>query len=172
MTEAQPAEAENRYQVVVYDLDSTVCDTRHRHEFADKVKAGEATWEEYSLQCVDDKPYPGAIKLMQITDRLYRNYILTGRDIVAWDHTVKWLKQEKAPWHMMRMRTPEDPYPSVEYKVKAMLELRDHGADVVLVIEDWPPIVDALEAEGFTVLCVNPRYEEDNPESDKPSFGV
>ena len=156
----------------IFDLDSTLADTRHRHKFADKVKAGEATWEQYSKMCVDDVPYPGVVKLAQTLSKLGKIIILTGRDNVAHDETVQQLKDFGVVYNVLRMRSPNDPYGSVDYKVGIIKEWLALGFEIELVVEDWPPIIDALEALGVPCLCVNPRYEEANPESDKPSFGV
>ena len=48
-----------------WDLDSTLCDTRHRQHMAAQVREKKATWLEYSLACADDEPIEGAVAMVR-----------------------------------------------------------------------------------------------------------
>ena len=53
-------------RAVGWDLDSTLCSTMHRRHLVPEIKAGRATWDDYSDLCVNDEPIAGAVALARM----------------------------------------------------------------------------------------------------------
>jgi len=149
--------------VVIYDLDSTIANTKHRHHFIDKIMAGEGTWEEYSLMCEQDTIFPGVLRLAQVTSQMFQNFILTARMAVARPQTETWLRTVQFPYSLLKM-CEDDHDDHVGWKRKAVAEWRANGFEPILAVEDSPEVMDAFEADGIRCLAVNPRYHDDKPE--------
>jgi phosphoglycolate phosphatase-like HAD superfamily hydrolase len=152
--------------VVFVDLDSTLADTTHRHHIIEAAReAGEVDLEAYSLACAEDAPFPGPVRLVRMLyDFGCRVVIVTGRSAAAMIPTLDWLAKYAVPYHDLILRAVGDDTPSGEFKVRtirrwlAMNPDHDDLIEPALIIEDYPPAKDELEAEGWTVLLVNPDY--------------
>lgn len=146
---------------VLVDLDSTLADTRPRRHLSPTVDPTK-TWLDYSLGCADDLPMPGVIKLVSLLRAAgWRIEIVTGRHAQARADTIDWLRRHDVPYHRLRMREPGDPDEALDLKLAVIDDLTAWGYFVALVIDDNAAIAAALEARGHTVLCVNPRYDQE-----------
>lgn len=139
---------------IVFDLDSTLADTRPRRHLCPTVDATK-TWTDYALGCANDTLMPGAAELLRLCwDAGHTIHILSWRDQAAHALTLTWLARHNLPYDVLRLRKPTDPEDSTAFKLDYIKHLRD----VRLVVEDWPDAAAAIEALGIPVLCVNPRY--------------
>jgi hypothetical protein len=162
---------------VVWDLDSTVANTLHRHHMLEPIKKWSSTvkelgeekaialgvpkltWDDYSLACIKDKPYPASVSLMSLLWRTHLQVAVSGRGAIALEQIWKWAKAWKVPLDEIRLRGQEDFRPSIELKVAKIRDLQDQGITVVLYVDDWPADARAVERElGIPSLKVNPDY--------------
>lgn len=149
---------------IVFDLDSCLTDTRHRRSLCPTVNP-DSTWGAYYDACAEDAAMSGPVALA----RLFANagawvHLLTWRPVRLDVVTNAWLRRQRVPYHVMRMRTTEDEaqfgQDSTAYKVAYLRWLIGCDRRPDLVVEDWPEVVLAVEALGVPVLCVNPLYRE------------
>lgn len=144
---------------VVVDLDSTLADTSHRHAFT-PLSDPRYTWVDYSLLSIDDKPVPGAVRLVQLLYEHYQIHILSFREDAATEMTMHWLVRHNIPYDRLQLKPagmPDDNHN--RYKIEAVKQLQEQGESVELVIDDWPGLREAMwEAVGVPVLVVNPCY--------------
>jgi hypothetical protein len=163
----------NVTKAVLWDLDSTICNTRHRQPMipAIRAKAG-PTWEDYSRACTDDTPVEGTIALVRLLDSMdplaaVRQYAVSGRSECARDATLEWFKRHQVPIDDVFLRPDGDHTPNGRYKVGVIRRLRESGIDVVLLVEDWKQTADYIrEKTGVPVLLVQGDYDPeagDNP---------
>lgn len=144
--------------VVCVDLDSTLCDTRHRRYLVRAPDDPQPTdWREYSLACADDPPIDGPIALVRLLARAYKIVIVSARDEAARDLTVEWLRRHEVPYdRLILYRSGVDDADIVAFKATQIRRVRDDGAEVVLMVEDAPAVATALQALGVTTLLVQP----------------
>lgn len=155
-------EGSNGPLAVGWDLDSTLCSTMHRRWLIPEIKAGRATWDQYSDLCTEDEPIPGAVALSRI---LYRagllQYAISGRSGRARDKTLGWLMRHDVPMDHVILRPDGDTTENGLWKVREINELRDaKGVEFCLFLEDWAPAAKFIaQKTGIPVLGVNPLDE-------------
>lgn len=142
---------------VAWDLDSSVRSTMQRRHLVPKIKAGEATWDDYSLLCADDVPITGSVALMRLLGNTCANIAVSACSDVALGLTRQWCVKHDVPLDDFLMRPAGDRTESGIFKVSAIRRLQDAGLDVVLCVEDWEPVAEYITQEtGVPVLGVNP----------------
>jgi hypothetical protein len=147
--------------VVVYDLDSTVADTRHRWGLTPRNDPA-SDWEKYSLACSGDTALPGTVRRMELDWPYHQVHICTGRSRVALERTEQWLLKHVGPfWDHLEMRPARDRTPNGEFKIRYVRKLQAAGLDVVLFYEDWEKSANEIYDETkVPVLGINPFYPE------------
>jgi len=152
----------NKNIAVVYDLDSTLADTRHRWNLNPRADPA-SDWEKYSMACPGDLPIRGTITRMQLDWPYYQVHICTGRYNAARDLTVTWLEEHVGgSYDYLKMRSAGDHTPNGVYKVKYIRDLSKSGVPVALFYEDWGEAAAYIaEHTGIPVLGINPFYPED-----------
>jgi hypothetical protein len=148
---------QNTKELIIWDLDSTLSHTLHRHDLSPFVNP-ESDWPTYANACLLDPPIKGAITLLNLLSPFYGIYILSGRDGSAYINTIEWLEIHRVKYDYLRLRQSDDPDGNGEYKSRHIQRLKDEGYTVHLLVDDWPATCDAVEAIGTPTLCVNPRY--------------
>lgn len=148
--------------MVVVDLDSTLCNTSHRHGKTPREDPS-LTWADYSMLCADDEPMEATIQLVHMLDRAgYAIHLVSFREDQARDLTIEWLAKYDVPYEHLTMKGPDvDSSTHDQYKADAVQKLLDEGRQVALVLDDWPGTAEAVERRcGVPVLVVNPCYQE------------
>jgi hypothetical protein len=149
--------ASRESSAVCWDLDSTLADTRHRFHLIEKIKAGEATWDEHSLACADDEPLTSAIALMRLLFPHHTQHIVSGRSTVAAYQTRVWLEKHQVPFDALCLRRPDDFTENGLIKVRYVRELQAQGIKVVCFFEDWPPAAAVIrELTGVPTVVLTP----------------
>ncbi len=145
-------------QAVGWDLDSTLCRTVHRRHLIPAIKAGEATWDDYSDLCPEDEPIPGAVVLARMLWRAgHVQYAISGRSARAKDQTLSWFMRHDVPMDHVILRPAGDTTENGLFKVRQLNELRYKGVEFCLFLEDWGPAAAFItEQTGIPVLGVNP----------------
>ena len=147
---------DSRPGAFLWDLDTTLADTQHRRPLLARVKASEATWEEYSLAAAGDTPREAAVVLMRRLPGPH--YVVSGRSEVARELTWAWFRRHDIPVVRLVLRPEGDYAPSAEFKVKSIERLKQQ-VNPVLYFEDWAPAAQAVREQcGIPVLTINPEY--------------
>jgi len=151
--------------VLCWDLDSTIADTLHRQPMIAKIKAGESTWDDYSLACTDDKLIPGTAWLMDMLRERHRHFIITGRSEIARELTTEWLGIRGVPWDRLIMRRQGDHRPNAELKIAILRALKTESVPVAGFFEDWPEAAARIRSEfpSLPVVVLNPCYPAGAP---------
>jgi ribonuclease J len=147
---------------ICVDLDSTLCDTSHRHHL---VLPGEerpnTDWVAYSLACSDDAPIPGTCRLVRLLSAHYRIVVVSSRDEQARALTEAWLAEQGVPFDELILGGANGaPAGLAEFKVHHVGALLAGGENVALVIDDMPGLPEAMAPLGVPVLTVRPPYDE------------
>lgn len=152
--------ARPRRDTICVDLDSTLCDTSHRHHL---VLAGEererTDWVAYSLACEDDAPIAGACRLVRLLAPHYRIALVSSRDEQARALTEAWLAAHDVPYDELILGGSDGaPAGLEEFKLHHVSALIDRGERVVLVVDDLPGLYVAMQSLDVPVLTVRPPY--------------
>ena len=147
---------------VCVDLDSTLCDTSHRHHLVLQGEERENTdWVAYSMACEQDAPIEGTCRLVRLLAAHYRIVLVSSRDEQARALTEAWLASKGVPFDELILGgTDGAPAGLADFKVHHVAELVARGEQVALVIDDMPGLPAALEPLGVPVLTVRPPYDE------------
>lgn len=153
----------NAPTAVVYDLDSTIAHTVHRHDLFPTEWSREArdAWVKYCMACPDDTPIAGTVARMRMDWPHYQVHICTGRMIETEALTKEWLGKYNIPYDALKMREFEDTeaVKNSDLKINYILHLRAKGTDVELMYEDNPAISAAIHKKTqVPVLGINPFY--------------
>lgn len=151
----------NNPLAVGWDLDSTLCSTMHRRHLVPEIKAGRATWDDYSELCVNDVPVASAVALARLLHAHgHLQVAISGRSERARERTLCWLDQHGVPMDAVLLRPEGDDIDVKLFKVQQINELREQGLEFCLFIEDWAPVAEFItEKTGIPVLGVNPFDE-------------
>jgi len=157
--------ARDSLPVLCWDLDSTIADTLHRQHMVPKIKAGESTWDDYSLACSEDKLMPATAWLMSLLGGQHRHFIITGRSGIARELTVEWLGVRGVQYDRLIMRRHGDHRPNPDLKIAVLRDLEAEGVKVAGFFEDWPEAAARIRAEfpSLPVVVINPCYPADAP---------
>ena len=145
---------------VIFDLDGTLADDRHRHCFLDDP---DPDWDSYYDACGDDAPiWPG----LETADALIR----AGHDVKIWtarpddirDKTLKWLGEVSFKLGSdlaavpLRMRMANEfGADGLALKRYWLLDARRRGVKPDLVFEDRAEIVEMFRAAGVPCFQVS-----------------
>lgn len=130
------------------DLDSTLCDTRHRKGIIEKyVNAGlPIDWDEYSRSALKDTPTGFAYVLQQVQYAIPW-HVTSGRSAEALDVTTLWLERHKLKPVSINLEDSREAHLSlghVEWKVQRIIALA--GIYPIKVhIDDWDGVASLLE---------------------------
>lgn len=150
--------------VIACDLDSTLCDTKHREYLAPSGEYRESTysWVDYSLACRDDGLIEGVARALNLFYELgYQIHFVSGRNEEARGATVDWLQRHGVKFHALRLHDHTDVRHNAQYKVGYLKSLQARGYDVRLMFEDHISVCELIEKEtSIPCITVKPRYED------------
>lgn len=143
---------------VCVDLDSTLCDTSHRHHLVAEER-DRTDWVAYSLACENDAPIEGACELVRLLAPHFRIVLVSSRDEQARALTETWLEAHGVPFDDLILGGIDGAPAGLEdFKVHHVTALLEGGEQVALMIDDLPQLPDALASLGVPVLTVRPPY--------------
>ena len=150
------APARDTLPVVVFDLDSTLADTRHRREHLPIGATCPADWTGYHVHCLGDRPVLGTIALVRLLHPNHRIVIVTARpdETAVRANTAAWLVAQDVPHDGVIFLPLDELRPPAEWKAETVEKLRADLGDVVLAVDDWGPNGWAIEATGTPFLHV------------------
>lgn len=138
-----------KHMFVVFDLDGTLADTRHREHFLQREKKD---WRGFYAACDKDDPYHSIIRVLQA---LY----VTGSEVEIWtgrsgevaDKTAKWLHEHGLGLIPVKMRDEGDHRPDTVLKAEW---LNNASRKPALVFEDRASVVAMWRSNGITCCQV------------------
>lgn len=146
--------------LVTCDLDSTLCDTGHRQKLIDRENGTD--WEKYSLQCADDIPVMGMVKVLQLL-ALNPDVLIVGlsaRMGVAEQASLDWMITHGVPIERVFLDTGEirqydASYTHADYKLARLRQVEDiMGMKVALHFDDYAEVAHTFNAAGVPTVCV------------------
>lgn len=150
--------------IATIDLDSTLCDTGHRHKLIDRVNGTD--WDAYSKACVDDDLIEATAVLVRILHVTHDIHYVTGRTIASEAETREFLKKHDLPVDGLWMDdTPGGDHFAAygghaQYKTARVKHVEEAtGQKVVLHVDDWAEVKVALEEAGIPCMCVRTPQE-------------
>lgn len=147
-------------KTVIFDLDGTLADGRHRlHLLPKKDYHLTESWTEFNMAAVDDTPIMDNIEVCNLFafGDYYNVVILTGRSDVAREVTEEWLDKHGVNYDSLVMRSQSDNRKDVAIKEEY---LRSIGLDNILCcFDDLPHVAYHMRGLGLTCHLVT-HYEE------------
>lgn len=160
MTEDLLSVQASQSMTVLVDLDSTLCDTRHRHHLT-PFEDPKSSWQDFADACSGDAVIEGTAQTVRMLAVGYKIRIVSGR-VGALEKTIAWLKKERIPYDSIHLRQPEETEDNALFKESYLNHVRlDLKEVVVLALDDWPDVCEMYERNDVPALCVNPRYRDD-----------
>jgi hypothetical protein len=139
----------------VIDLDGVLSDAASRQHY---LEAPVRDWRGFFDACGDDPVIEEVRVLLELLDRDLRIILLTARPGRVHELTEAWLRRYQIRWDLLVMRGFGDYELSREFKQAAVWELRQHGFELRLAIEDDRRNVTMFRAEGIPCLYVHSGY--------------
>jgi FMN phosphatase YigB (HAD superfamily) len=138
-------------QWVIFDLDGTLADIKHRLHY---IEGEKKDWNSFNAACEQDD-YKWKIGALATTFKeIGRSIaIFTGRDENYRAHTERWLASKKVPYDLLKMRTAKD-YRSDTIVKKEMFTQHFIPSDIWLVVDDRDKVVEMWRELGLTCLQV------------------
>lgn len=168
--------------LVTTDLDSSLCDTGHRHGLINRDNRRETDWDAYSMACADDAPVLGMVKVLQLL-ALNSDIVIVGlsaRMSSAEELTLEWMRKHGVPIERVFLDTGEPlTYPEsakghfhAGYKLARLRQVEEiMGMPVALHFDDYAEVADLFNREGVpTIALRTPQEIQELVEADlKPS---
>lgn len=152
----------SKLQIVGFDLDSTMCDTEHRHGMI-KRNDPNMDWGKYSLACVNDSPGP-ALPLAQMLSSIEFPFIvLSARSEIARPQTLEWLSaHDVKPWHVYlederhHHMAAGSATGHAEWKALRLKEIQDElNVEFLFYVEDHSTVAVELSKIGIPCILVH-----------------
>lgn len=152
------------------DLDSTLCDTRHRKGVVEKYKnAGlDVDWDDYAQHCINDAPTGMVAVCLAWQAAGIPWIVVSGRSEGARVGTVKWLakhglKPERIFLEGVGRSMEHTEVGHVIFKTRRVLEsaasVETDGFEVVAHFDDWAPVAESIREAShgkIDVVTVTP----------------
>jgi phosphoglycolate phosphatase-like HAD superfamily hydrolase len=140
----------NRRPLAVFDIDGVVADVRHRlHHVESRPK----NWDAFFAEAAADPPIPAGVELAQEYARDHDVVWLTGRPQRLRRTTIAWLRHHGLRAAVLHMRPSRDFRPAPRFKTEVVTGLAER-AEIGVVVDDDPAVVDALGGAGFPARLV------------------
>lgn len=147
---------------ILFDLDSTLAHTEHRHHLIPLIRKGEATWEDYAALCDADTPMLGTLAVMREFWPYHQIHIVSGRSDSARDKTVAWFARHRFDgfYDYLSLCRGDQFDCNSSMKIAYIRSLQEQDIKPLVFFEDHLPVGRSItDATGVPVVLVNPAYE-------------
>lgn len=143
--------AQHTAKVVLFDMDGTLADIRHRRTFLDQ---SPADWKAFNAAMGDDTPNVPIVSLYtSLWDSgSYELIIVTGRNERYRKLTEQWLSWNEIPFGRMLMRADDDSRADHIIKEEILDQLLGEGKTILFTVDDRQQVVDMWRRRGITCL--------------------
>ena len=143
--------AQHTAKVVLFDMDGTLADIRHRRTFLDQ---STADWKAFNAAMGDDTPNVPIVSLYtSLWDSgSYELIIVTGRNERYRKLTEQWLSWNEIPFGRMLMRADDDSRADHIIKEEILDQLLGEGKTILFTVDDRQQVVDMWRRRGITCL--------------------
>jgi hypothetical protein len=140
---------------VVFDIDGVLSDAAGRQHFLER---GRRDWAAFFEACGDDEVIEEVARLLELLDPRLTVVLLTGRPLRVRPQTLAWLERYGVRWDLLVMRDRGDYDHVTEFKRRAVEDLRAHGFDLRLALEDDPSNHAMFVSEGVPCVYIHSGY--------------
>jgi acid phosphatase class B len=149
--------------IVVFDIDGTIANLDHRLHFLPQGLHADygnqdVDWEAYHEGCDKDAPITATMTLLRIFHNVPQIQVVffTGRNELARDKTVQWLKDHKVdPVEFLFMRPDYNDQPNAHLKKIWLGMVKRAGGNVMFSFDDDPSVCRMYKENGVTCFKVN-----------------
>lgn len=155
--------------VVVFDVDGTLMDEKHRAHLRDEKK-----WDEYFDLCHLDTPIEQVVALLKdYKEKGYEIWIMTGRKETCREKTLQSFKEAGIEFHNMKMRGVDVMIP--DYVLKPAWVGKYIGKErVEAIYDDSPRVLEGFIKKGLNAINVETitgvDYRSENESKTKPKL--
>jgi predicted kinase len=142
-------------QIILVDLDGTLCDGSHREHFLQSEKKN---WYAYFLEMGNDAPIEFVIQWVKELAKDYTICIVSGRPDTYQNLTISWLDKYAVPYDYLFMRRGNDSRPDTETKFDILAKLPKE--QIFFSIDDRPCIIDLWRKNGVKVIPARGECED------------
>lgn len=138
-------------QTVIFDIDGTLADIRHRRPFLDGERPD---WKRFNAAMGDDLPNAPIVSLYRSlwNSGDYDLQIVTGRNEASRKVTETWLTWNDIPFNRVTMRADGDFRRDDVVKSEILDRFLAEGRDIAFTVDDRQQVVDMWRARGVTCL--------------------
>lgn len=142
-------------RAAVVDIDGVLSDAASRQHY---LEAPRRDWDAFFHACGDDPVIEEVKVLLDLLDPGLRIVLLTARPERVHHLTEAWLRRYRIRWDVLLMRPWGDYEVARDFKQASVWELREHGFDLVLAIEDDRRNVEMFRKEGVPCIYFHSGY--------------
>lgn len=135
---------------VIVDIDGTIADVRHRLHYIQSRKR--KNWPGFFASMDKDTPIENMVEYVRKLAADHRILIVTGRPERYRAPTERWLGTHGIPYQELYMRRNGDHRPDYESKAEVLRNF--HRKQIVLAIDDRPPVCDMWEKNGVRCMRI------------------
>jgi uncharacterized HAD superfamily protein len=140
---------------VIVDIDGTLADVRHRlHHINGPCNKD---WKAFFEGMDQDKPVPEILCQVRDLREKHKILIVTGRPEYYRARTEAWLKRHGIQYVKLFMRRAGDHRP--DYEAKSIVLDEIDPKDIVLAIDDRPPVCEMYERHGIKCQLIKSDKE-------------
>ena len=138
-------------KTVLFDIDGTLADIRHRRGYLDGERPD---WHRFNEAMGDDTPNIPIVALYKTlwASGDYKIEIVTGRNERFRAVTENWFVWNEIPFSSITMRPDKDFRPDNELKQDILDGLLAKGHKIAFVVDDRQQVVDMWRRNGITCL--------------------
>ncbi|HEY9715714.1 MAG TPA: HAD family hydrolase [Chroococcales cyanobacterium] len=142
-----------KVRCVIFDLDGTLCDCRHRLQF---VRRHPKDWKSFFQpeRVFRDPPHEDIVELAKTLAKSYALIIVTGRPDSLYEVSRDWLQQHEIPAAKIYMRQQGDHRKDTEVKEEILEQIEFDQYEPFLVVDDRKAVVEMWRENGLTCLQV------------------
>jgi hypothetical protein len=142
---------------VVFDIDGVLSDAAGRQHV---IERGVRDWDAFFEACGDDPVIEEVARLLELLDPALAIVLLTGRPLRVQPQTLAWLHRYGLRWDLLVMRDRGDYAQVTTFKRRVVSDLRAHGFDLRLALEDDPSNHAMYVAAGIPCVYIHSGYYE------------